>query len=775
MVEQSIIDFIAAMGAMVVLGSLLYLVVSRAQRSMAEARKKQAKKAKDGTVIRLSQFPVDKFFKANGYSYDYVIAMPVYHKDKGFKGKKKSIQKEIKRYSVRRVAEAIAAAGMEVKLEWSNDFKMVLIKIRAPLKRLKQEGDRINYRVLLNPDNLKRRLEKGVEGKWAGVFYKDEKDEAHGLYRPFDYIYGPYDTKDEDGFQTVYATHAPSYAIFKSADRIKLIVSILEAPASAQVKGAGLDLARLDAHQVIDSHFPIHIVRELTTVQKPIMNIAQMPWNMPLEEIRSYFGEKVGLYFAWVAHYTTFLTYAAAAGFITWIDVVIEDTPNAALVVFFCFFMAIWATLFLEYWKRNEATLSMKWGTSEFEDEEQPRPGFLSDERTELINSPVTGHEVPFFPLSERAKVLRYSMACIVASITIVIICVSFAFYLKVLFVRDPLLYNGVDIGVFIPGIFNAIQIQIGNRLYGMLAIYLNDLENHRTDTEYEDYLIGKTFAFQFVNSYASLIYIAFLKDNVNTEDAARCIDYDGDGNGDCMQELGFQLGTILLMRLVVDNVLEIGLPAALRWYRNRDKPKDKPSTVPMRVADQAELEEYDVLMGTFEDYAEMIIQYGYTTMFVAAFPLAPLVALIASWIELRVDGYKLCYLTRRPQPRGAQDIGTWQNILEVIGFLASAINVGIFCFTGDFFFLRGLVTSHRFLVFVFLEHFLLMMKYLLAVAVPDMPEPVKIQGNRQDFMNSKIFGNAEDEDDDDIANEIAGAPADLSISVAVDPWDVMK
>lgn len=39
--------------------------------------------------------------------------------------------------------------------------------------------------------------------------------------------------------------------------------------------------------------------------------------------------------------------------------------------------------------------------------------------------------------------------------------------------------------------------------------------ENHRTDTEYEDNLIAKTFMFQFVNSYASLVYIAFIKEHI--------------------------------------------------------------------------------------------------------------------------------------------------------------------------------------------------------------------------------------------------------------------
>ena len=36
-----------------------------------------------------------------------------------------------------------------------------------------------------------------------------------------------------------------------------------------------------------------------------------------------------------------------------------------------------------------------------------------------------------------------------------------------------------------------------------------------------------------------------------------------------------------------------------------------------------------------------MIIQFGYVTLFVAAFPLAPLFALLNNILEIRVDGRK--------------------------------------------------------------------------------------------------------------------------------------
>lgn len=52
------------------------------------------------------------------------------------------------------------------------------------------------------------------------------------------------------------------------------------------------------------------------------------------------------------------------------------------------------------------------------------------------------------------------------------------------------------------------------------------------------------------------------------------------------------------------------------------------------------------------------VIQYGFTTIFVAAFPLAPLLALISNLVEIRLDAIKMVRLQRRLVPRKAKDIG---------------------------------------------------------------------------------------------------------------------
>jgi hypothetical protein len=214
------------------------------------------------------------------------------------------------------------------------------------------------------------------------------------------------------------------------------------------------------------------------------------------------------------------------------------------------------------------------------------------------------------------------------------------------------------------------------------MAVSLTDKENHRTDTEYEDALISKLFAFQFVNSYCSFFYIAFIKKGAGDP----C-------QGSCMSELSLALAIIfgplqslsripdlsVGTRLFVGNAQEVLIPLAMSWWKRRQDAQalenETPEEKRFRLARESNiskaeieftLETYDPLMGTLEDYAELAIQYGYVTLFVAAFPLAPLLAYVSNVVEIRTDGWKLIHAFRRALPFGAQDIGSWMAILQV-------------------------------------------------------------------------------------------------------------
>ena len=56
------------------------------------------------------------------------------------------------------------------------------------------------------------------------------------------------------------------------------------------------------------------------------------------------------------------------------------------------------------------------------------------------------------------------------------------------------------------------VVILILNKIYGIVAIVLVHMELPRTDTEFGDNITAKICVFQFVNFYAAMFYVAFVK-----------------------------------------------------------------------------------------------------------------------------------------------------------------------------------------------------------------------------------------------------------------------
>lgn len=257
-----------------------------------------------------------------------------------------------------------------------------------------------------------------------------------------------------------------------------------------------------------------------------------------------------------------------------------------------------------------------------------------------------------------------------------------------------------------------------------------------------------------------SLIYIAFIKQPLAIHDIAgevRCYP-------NCFTELNTALGIIFIANLLAGNLAEVVLPIVkARMKEKKESQGTTLTSISMTdVEKQFMAEPYDQMMGTFKDYAEMIIQFGYCTLFIAAFPLATVLALLNNFIEIRVDGWKLCQVHRRPQPTGAEDIGTWYLFLDVMSTLAVITNMALFAFTGSQ--LSGWSWKERVIFFAAMEHMLLAVKFLIAEIIPDVPDDVKEAKDREEYLLGKVVYNIADEDDDDttIASEIT----DLSVKL---------
>lgn len=138
---------------------------------------------------------------------------------------------------------------------------------------------------------------------------------------------------------------------------------------------------------------------------------------------------------------------------------------------------------------------------------------------------------------------------------------------------------------------------------------------------------------------------------------------------------------------------------------------------------------------------------FGYVAMFVAAFPQGTAIAVLSSEARLRIDGWKLCQAFRRPQPKIAEDIGVWENVMHFISIIAVMYTFAIICFTASY--LDNTNKPDRWIYFILLEHAALILKIYLIIAIEDVPEAVRIQLARQEFLVSKVIDNEDDESED--------------------------
>lgn len=488
----------------------------------------------------------------------------------------------------------------------------------------------------------------------------------------------------------------------------------------------------------------------------------------PLDLIQKYYGTKIAFYFAWLGFYTRCLYPVSLLGILCVIyglwsmgdDIPSNDICHGsddsvsqellcpacekycdfiplnntclyskATYVFdnyatigFTIIMSLWMTVFLELWKRYHAELAYKWNVLGYEpDEEVVRPEFQY-RRAKMKINPVTKQEEPYISITEKALRLCGSAVTVLFFISLVVallfgIVVYRVIVRQVFYASEGSQFVQSQAVIFTSATaatINLLFILIMNYFYNKLALKLTNWECPRTQSEFDNSYTFKVFLFQFVNFYASLFYIAFVKGRF-AGIPGHPTDYADPhevriGNirleqceaAGCMVELLIQLIVIMVGKQAINGFIEMAYPMFCYWFRRwrlnlpetkRQKleriSKQRRKTIKERPG--VSLYEQDYMLNPvyqqflFDEYLEMVIQLGFCSLFVAAFPLAPLFALVNNIFEIRFDAYKFIVTTRRPVPEQARNIGVWLTIINMISNLAVLCNAFVIAFTSDF------------------------------------------------------------------------------------------
>ncbi|XP_044775164.1 anoctamin-1 isoform X8 [Neomonachus schauinslandi] len=554
-----------------------------------------------------------------------------------------------------------------------------------------------------------------------------------------------FDLSDKDSF-------------FDSKTRSTIVYEILKRTTCTKAKYS-MGITSLLANGVYSAAYPLHDGDyEGENVDFNDRKLLYQEWAsygvfykyQPIDLVRKYFGEKIGLYFAWLGVYTQMLIPASVVGIIVFLygcATVDENIPSMEMcdqrhnitmcplcdktcsywkmssacatarashlfdnpaTVFFSVFMALWAATFMEHWKRKQMRLRYHWDLTGFEEEEEavkdhPRAEYEARVLEKSLRKESKNKETDKVKLTWRDRFPAYFTNLV--SI-VFMIAVTFAIVLGVIIYRistaaalamnsSPSVRSNIRVTVTATAvIINLVVIILLDEVYGCIARWLTKIEVPKTEKSFEERLIFKAFLLKFVNSYTPIFYVAFFK--------GRFVGRPGDyvyifrsfrmeecAPGGCLMELCIQLSIIMLgKQLIQNNLFEIGIPKMKKFIRylrlRRQSPSDHDEFVKRKQRYEVDYT-LEPFAGLTPEYMEMIIQFGFVTLFVASFPLAPLFALLNNIIEIRLDAKKFVTELRRPVAVRAKDIGIWYNILRGVGKLAVIINAFVISFTSDF------------------------------------------------------------------------------------------
>uniref|UniRef100_A0A8B9CUL3 Anoctamin n=1 Tax=Anser brachyrhynchus TaxID=132585 RepID=A0A8B9CUL3_9AVES len=439
----------------------------------------------------------------------------------------------------------------------------------------------------------------------------------------------------------------------------------------------------------------------------------------PIDLVRKYFGEKIGLYFAWLGVYTQMLIPASIVGIIVFLygcATVDENIPSMEMcdqrnnitmcplcdrtcsywkmssacatarashlfdnpaTVFFSVFMALWAATFMEHWKRKQMRLNYRWDLTGFEEEEDhPRAEYEAKVLEKSLRKEHKHKETDKEKLTWKDRFPAYLTNFVGI---IFMVGLTFAIVFGVIIYRistaaalaissTPSGRSSVRVTVTATAvIINLVVIIILDEVYGCIARWLTQIEVPKTDKNFEERLIFKAFLLKFVNAYTPIFYVAFFK--------GRFVGRPGDyvyifhsfrmeecAPGGCLMELCIQLSIIMLgKQLIQNNLFEIGIPKMKKFirYMKLKRRRSLDHEEHMKKKQRYEVDyNLEPFAGLTPEYMEMIIQFGFVTLFVASFPLAPLFALLNNIIEIRLDAKKFVTELRRPVAVRAKDIG---------------------------------------------------------------------------------------------------------------------
>ncbi|KAG0018909.1 hypothetical protein BGZ81_010031, partial [Podila clonocystis] len=471
---------------------------------------------------------------------------------------------------------------------------------------------------------------------------------------------------------------------FTDSDRLRLISELITGLPSEG--GAGIYPGY---DEFVESILPLHD----KAFNKSWLKSWSTKWivdHNDLTVVRDHFGEKVAYYFEFLQFYFQWLAFPTGLG-------ILVHYLGSPFSIFYGICVILWSVIFTESWKRREQELALWWGVRNVSKTEMRRPSFKGDT---VAVDPVTGEMTPFFSPYKRWTRKLAGLPVILGGALALAAVITTVFGIEVFF---TIYYDGYmkEVLIYVPMILYSLAIPNVAAICKSVSKQLTEYENYETRGSHEYHLMQKVFIFNALTSYMSIlltayIYIPFGPQMITTFQSYGLPFAKATIDTHMLQN---RLRAFMITTQAISFATETVVPwltrramvgaAKVQKKMHRESSSDEEDHAKegavgqdsieaqkflKRVEKQVALPEYDVN----EDYAEMVLQFGYVSLFSVIWPLTGLCAFLNNWVELRSDAAKISYNARRPIPSRTDTIGPWIENLHTISWFSSLTNASI-------------------------------------------------------------------------------------------------
>ncbi len=496
---------------------------------------------------------------------------------------------------------------------------------------------------------------------------------------------------------------------------------------------------------------------------------------------QSIFGETVAIFFAWLDFYTSSFRYAMFFAlfpifygfYMVWVDNTFWSLFDNRSTLVFAFSISVWSISLLKFWKRRSNLLSFVWDMDHFDRQESVRSEWVAKRvRTSEITGKPERYESKWVRITRRV----ISRIAIVASFLVLGGVIIGNIWLNAVILQKANGNSAIVSSMALVSTITVLQVLVLGPIYWRygfisiivrISIFLNDFENYRLNSNYQNALVWKQFLLNFVNCYSLIFFTGLVRPVIDAVAPSFAIfgaseTCQQEGANVCLNSMITSIAIVFGGTQFASQVWSLAFPYFIEQRAKKSELRNAKEFVPKYML------ESELLTMTTEmhqsDYNSKVTQLGYVLLFSAPFPFAPILAWINNEIETRSNLYKRLVLYKKPFSEGARGIGHWERVMTVLVHLGFFTTSFLIAFTTEGFgyylnlgdeskLSENLRLFVKLVVVVIFEHILFLISYAVDYVISDVPHIVQVARLSEDYIDRIRLDEDGERDQVDVEN----------------------